>query len=187
MRKGYTNLIFYIQFMQTMNHVIVLEWTLSGLLGIDGSAAGDIYWVISFRFTWYWWLSCWWHLDLHSCFPLCMYFIKQHIIMFILTQLLNVKIKGKLCALHVFCILPWLLCKPRKSCVHYSATHEVSIHPKMAGNSLLGAHVFIYSFHLLGNQFSKMMCPSILKILKSMMTLAAIFTRRRNILGHLVL
>jgi hypothetical protein len=40
------------------------------------------------------------------------------------------------------------------------ATHEgdkVSHHPKMAENSLLGAHVFIYSFHLLGNQFSKIM------------------------------
>jgi hypothetical protein len=34
---------------------------------------------------------------------------------------------------------------------------KVSHHPKMAGNSPLGAHVFIYSFHLLGNQFSKIM------------------------------
>jgi hypothetical protein len=34
---------------------------------------------------------------------------------------------------------------------------KVSHHPKMAGNSLLVAHVFIYSFHLLGNQFSKIM------------------------------
>jgi hypothetical protein len=34
---------------------------------------------------------------------------------------------------------------------------KVSHHPKMAGNSLLGAHVFIYSFHLLGHQFSKIM------------------------------
>jgi hypothetical protein len=38
--------------------------------------------------------------------------------------------------------------------LHYN---KVSHHPKMAGNSLLGAHVFIYSFHLLGNQFSKIM------------------------------
>jgi hypothetical protein len=36
-------------------------------------------------------------------------------------------------------------------------TDMVSHHPKMSGNSLLGAHVFIYSFHLLGNQFSKIM------------------------------
>jgi hypothetical protein len=37
------------------------------------------------------------------------------------------------------------------------AVRQVSHHPKMAGNSLLGPHVFIYSFHLLGNQFSKIM------------------------------
>jgi hypothetical protein len=68
---------------------------------------------------------------------------------------------------------------------------KVSIHPKMAGNSLLGAPVFIYSFHFLGNQFSKTMfiLPKvhILKILKSVMTLAATDSRRRNIPGHLVL
>jgi hypothetical protein len=33
----------------------------------------------------------------------------------------------------------------------------VSHHPKMVEISLLGAHVFIYSFHLFGNQFSKIM------------------------------
>jgi hypothetical protein len=33
--------------------------------------------------------------------------------------------------------------------------NEVSYHPNMAGNSLLGAHVIIYSFHLFGHQFSK--------------------------------
>jgi hypothetical protein len=65
---------------------------------------------------------------------------------------------------------------------------KVSLHPKMAGNSLLGARVFIYSFHLLGNQFSKIICLSflevdILKILKSVMTLAATVARRTGALG----
>jgi hypothetical protein len=33
---------------------------------------------------------------------------------------------------------------------------KVSLHPKIVGISLLAAHVFIYSFHSLGNQYSKL-------------------------------
>jgi hypothetical protein len=67
---------------------------------------------------------------------------------------------------------------------------KVSIYPKMAGNSLLGAPVFIYSFHLLGNQFSKTMfiLPKSTHIKDfKIRVLAATVARRRNILGHLVL
>jgi hypothetical protein len=64
--------------------------------------------------------------------------------------------------------------------------YKVSIHPNMVENSLLGALVFIYSFHLLGNQF-----PKIIFILFGFahikdMTLAATIARRRNTQGHLV-
>jgi hypothetical protein len=41
--------------------------------------------------------------------------------------------------------------------VSIKGSHKVSVHPKMVENSPLGAHVFIYLFHLLGNQFSKIM------------------------------
>jgi hypothetical protein len=34
---------------------------------------------------------------------------------------------------------------------------KASLHPKMVENSLLGAHIFIYLFYLLGNQYSKIM------------------------------
>ena len=67
---------------------------------------------------------------------------------------------------------------------------SVSIHPKMVENLLLGVHVFINHFISLLTNFQK--CLSflevhILKILKSMMTLAATNARRRNIPGHLAL
>jgi hypothetical protein len=57
----------------------------------------------------------------------------------------------------------------------------------MAENSLLGARVFTYLFHLLANQFSKTMFIHIFKILKYVMTLAATVARRRNIPEHLAL
>jgi hypothetical protein len=66
---------------------------------------------------------------------------------------------------------------------------KVSIHPIMVENSLLGAQLFTYSFHLLGNQFFKIMFI----LLKSThikgfkMTLVATVARRGNIPRHLVL
>jgi hypothetical protein len=73
---------------------------------------------------------------------------------------------------------------PKKSLKEFS---KVSIHPKMVENSLLGTLVFIYSFHFLGNQCLSFLEVHILKILKSVMTLAATVARRRYIPGHLVL
>jgi hypothetical protein len=67
----------------------------------------------------------------------------------------------------------------------------VSLHPKMVGNSLLGAHVFIYSFHLLGHQYSKIMFKLLtrthIKDFKIVMTLTVTVARGRNIPGCLAL